>query len=221
MTVEIPVLAVGGLTIRFGRMTIVENFDMTCLAGSVTILTGPNGAGKTTALNALNGMVRWQAGRIAIDGREVPSSWTPYKAFAYGVRRTFQVPRNWPSLDLLENIRMGSDRDEAAIARQIDRSLSGVAPDRSPATLSLGQRRMLELSRLLLARGECRLALLDEPLSGLDAENAARVLHAVEQLRRSGAAVLIVDHEPHHWPASDATIRLDVPPFSRDADGSN
>jgi branched-chain amino acid transport system ATP-binding protein len=221
MTVEAPALDVRGLSIRFGRATIVESFDITCLPGSVTVLTGPNGAGKTSVLNAVNGMSRRHAGRIAIGGREVPYSWTPYKAFAYGIRRTFQVPRNWPSLDLVENIRLGSDRSEGAIAQQFDQLLSGVAVGRSPATLSLGQRRILELLRLLLARGECKLALLDEPLSGLDAVNAAKVSHAVEKLRRSDAAILIVDHEPHNWPESDVTVRLGVPQFLQDADGSN
>ncbi|MEA2885052.1 MAG: branched-chain amino acid transport system ATP-binding protein livM [Bradyrhizobium sp.] len=217
MTAEM--LSVRGLSIRFGRMTIVENVDISCASGSVTVLTGANGSGKTTALNALNGLARRRAGRIAIDGRDVPFSWTPYQAFAYGVRRTFQVPRNWPSLDVAENVGIASDRGAAAIAEQIRRCLAGVAKDRAPATLSLGQRRMLELSRLLLARGECKVALLDEPLSGLDADNAARVYAAVEQLRRTGAAVLIVDHEPRNWPGRDATIQLDVPPLSRDRNG--
>jgi branched-chain amino acid transport system ATP-binding protein len=211
MNADALALDVRALTIRFGRATIVENFDIRCLPGTVTVLTGPNAAGKTTVLNAVNGMTRWQAGRVVISGQEVRSCWTPHRAFACGIRRTFQIPRNWPSLDLAENIRIASDWNERAIEKQLDESLPGSALTRSPATLSLGQRRILEFLRLLLARGECKIALLDEPLSGLDLANRVKVSDAVARLRNSGVAVLVVDHEPHHWPDKDATVRLGVP----------
>lgn len=206
-------LEIRALEIRFGRTPIVDGFDITCAAGTITVLTGPNGSGKTSILNALSGMCSWRADRFSLGERQVHSPWTPNRAFAAGIRRTFQIPRNWPSLDLIENIVMGSHRRAEFTDEQLNAWLPGVCSGQSPTTLSLGQRRILEMLRLMVAQEECKLALLDEPLSGLDATNAAKVRNAVMALRHCNAAVLVVDHEPDNWPEKDDVVRLGLPAF--------
>lgn len=202
-------LEVQGLNIQFGRAKVVQDLDIVCMAESITVLTGPNGSGKTSVLNALNGLLPLQADRFVIAGRGVGRlSWTPYRAFRYGIRRTFQIPRNWPSLDLLENLMMASGETDRLLYARLGEFLPGVSATRSPRTLSLGQRRTLEVLRLVLGRRDCKVALLDEPLSGLDRVNAQKVKDAVSLLRDSGAALLIVDHEPDKWPERNVTIEL-------------
>jgi ABC-type branched-subunit amino acid transport system ATPase component len=204
-------LEIRGLTIRLGGRTIVDKLELLCSPGTITVLTGANGSGKTTVLNALNGLMGWDGGHVVIAGHDVRSRWTPNTAFAAGVRRTFQVPRNWPSLDLAENIAIVSERPRRVIEDQLHRFLPNATVTKSPATLSLGQRRVLEVLRLLLSRGSCKVALLDEPMSGLDATNASVVARALSDLLLSGAALLIVDHEPNNWPQREKTIRLQTP----------
>jgi ABC-type branched-subunit amino acid transport system ATPase component len=211
MSATVPALEVRGLTVAFGNFIAVENFEISCARKTVTVHTGPNGAGKTTVFNALMGACRRRTGTIRIDGLAAPRHWTPALAFACGLRRTFQIPRHWPSLNLAENVALPSDGRGAEIYQRLAGALPGADSFRSPSTLSLGQRRMLEMLRLELARGERVVALLDEPLSGLDRSNASRIVDAVGSLRRDGAAILIVDHEPLNWPDRDATVTLGLP----------
>lgn len=211
MSVNLPILTVAGLTVLFRGVLAVQSFDLRCEQGTLTVLTGPNGVGKSTVLNAIAGVCPKSAGTMDIGGVPVGRNWTPHKAYAAGVRRSFQIPRNWTSLSIFENVALPSDVPASDLGRRIRTALPGVEIDRSPATLSLGQRRMLELLRLELSRGDCRLALLDEPLSGLDESNAAEITARVGMLRQRGAAVLVVDHEPERWSERSQTVFLPLP----------
>jgi branched-chain amino acid transport system ATP-binding protein len=211
LNADLPALEVRALTVRFRGVLAVRDFELCAHGGTLTVLTGPNGAGKSTVLNAITGTCPRSSGTIAVGGCRVSGNWAPHHAYAAGIRRSFQVPRHWPSLSLLENVALASAIPRHHLQERLAILLPGVDPERSPVALSLGQRRLLEILRLEVAQGDCRLALFDEPLSGLDEENVATVAAKVEAMRSRGSAVVVVDHHPEHWPNRNATVVLPVP----------
>lgn len=206
-------LVVEDLTVRFGGVLAVDGLSLGAPLGSVTGLIGPNGAGKSTTFGACSGFVRPASGRIRCCGRDVTHLPASHRARA-GIGRTFQRIELFDSLSVVENVAMGlearlagsspltvalSRRGQrsavAAAAREaLDRcGLSKIAQHRA-GVLSTGQRRLVELARALA--GGFRILLLDEPSSGLDANE---VVHFSDLLRgvvaSAGLGVLIVEHD--------------------------
>ena len=200
-------LSVSRLTLNFDGTPVLKDVSFSCDEGSLTAVTGANGSGKTSLLNVLSGLVLPSAGDIRIGECDCRSHWTPQKSHRLGVRRTFQIPRNWESLDLLENLTIAGATPDAARA-ELDVALTGIGLRRSPTELSFGQRRLLEVLRIRLSRGTCTVLLLDEPLAGLDAVNAARVQRIVASVRADGAAVLVTEHHPERWADVSHTLAL-------------
>ncbi|MDZ4736438.1 MAG: molybdenum ABC transporter ATP-binding protein [Rhodospirillaceae bacterium] len=166
----------------------------------ITALFGPSGAGKTTIVNAIAGLLRPQAGRIAIDSDVLFDSkrGVNLPARQRRIGYVFQDARLFPHLDVRDNLLFGARRCAAGrTAAPFDAivSLLGIAAilDRRPRHLSGGERQRIALGRALLA--EPRLLLLDEPLSGLDQGRRAEIMPYLERLRdEAGIPMLYVSH---------------------------
>ncbi len=195
-------LTVSGLTRRFGGFTALNGVSFEVKEGEILGLIGPNGSGKTTCFNCISGALAPTAGSVTFLGREI-AGLTPDAICHRGIARTFQIPRPFRKLSILENVAVAAhfgaaERTSEAEARRRAReilALVGLAadPDASPALLGAGGLKKLELARAL-ATGP-RLLLADESLGGLD---AAEMAGAAETLRRVrgelGITIVWVEH---------------------------
>jgi ABC-type branched-subunit amino acid transport system ATPase component len=206
-------LTVDGLKVRFGGLVAVDGVSIKARGGKITGLIGPNGAGKTTTFNACSGLLRPSSGRILLDEVDVTRRGPAARA-RLGLGRTFQRMELFDSLTVRENVEAGAEATLAGAnpltqvaGRPGDRATVRVAAESAlrlcelrelsevpAASLSTGQRRLVELARCLA--GPFGLLLLDEPSSGLDraeTEHFGQILKRVVADR--GIGVLIVEHD--------------------------
>ena len=206
-------LEVRGLSVRFGGVSAVQGVSLTAPMGSITGLVGPNGAGKTTTFNACSGLVRPSDGAVMLHGRDV-TSLGPSGRSRLGLGRSFQRVELFSSLTVRENVALGREASLAGAnpARQLVSSrgqratvrravedaieLTGIGPlaDLQAGLLPTGQRRMVELARVLA--GPFDLLLLDEPSSGLDANETRRFGEILTgAIAERGVGILLVEHD--------------------------
>jgi branched-chain amino acid transport system ATP-binding protein len=201
------------LTKSFGGNRAVDGVSFTVERGTITGLIGPNGAGKTTLFNCLAGLLRPTSGALALEGRRIDGL-APDAVFRRGLARTFQIPRPFPEMTVLENVMVAPlgqagerfwanwlapgrvARQERAVAERARHwldfvGLAGLA--HQPArVLSGGQRKLLELARVLVA--EPRLILLDEPGAGVNPTLLDQIVERIAALNRQGVTFLIIEH---------------------------
>jgi ABC-type branched-subunit amino acid transport system ATPase component len=206
-------LEVNQLTVRYGGARAVNEVDLQARTGQITGLIGPNGAGKTSIFNACCGIVRVVSGQVLLHGNDISNLSTSARA-RRGLGRTFQRAQLFNSLTVRENLAMGREaamagrsplrqsfarRDDAGtLSQSVEHaaSITGTGPllDRNVAELSTGQRRLIELARVLA--GTSDLILLDEPSSGLDVQETAEFGHILTRVvKETGVGVLIVEHD--------------------------
>jgi branched-chain amino acid transport system permease protein len=200
------VLEVRALSRSFGGLRAVDNVDLDLAPASVTGLLGPNGSGKTTLFNLIDGTVRPSSGRLTLAGRRVDRAGRPARAHA-GLARTYQLPRLFPSLTVLENVVLGERRLSLArlflprvTAAERARAMPVLADlgltehaSTSPAALSYGQRKLIELAQVLWLAPA--VVLLDEPAAGISPALSQRLAGMIRQLRAAGVGVLLVEHD--------------------------
>jgi len=206
-------LAVDSVTKAFGGPPVVDGVSFTLGRGTITGLIGPNGAGKTTLFNLLAASLVPDAGRITLDGARVDGL-RPDQLFARGLARTFQIPRPFPAMTVLENVMLapGGQRGErfwanwlsprivaAEERRNRDRAMHwlefvGLArlAAQPASVLSGGQRKLLELARVLVS--EPRVILLDEPGAGVAPPLLAVITGKIAELNARGLTFLIIEH---------------------------
>jgi branched-chain amino acid transport system ATP-binding protein len=207
-------LAVEGLTRRFGGLRAVDDVSFTLPAGGVSALIGPNGAGKTTLFNLIAGALAPSAGRVTFDG-QILTGLPPQRVAARGLIRTFQLVRLFDAMSAEENVRVGchlwlrggvwaaivrppsvraGERAAAAEARRLlDLVGLGGRADVPAGTLTYGEQRLLEIARALAARP--KLLLLDEPAAGLDGRETAALGATIAAIAASGVTVLLIEHD--------------------------
>ena len=200
------VLAVRGLAKSFGGLRAVDDVDLDLAPASVTGLIGPNGSGKTTLFNLVDGTVRPSSGRLTLAGRRVDHKSRQARAHA-GLARTYQLPRLFPSLTVLENVVLAERRFSIArlflprvTAAERGRAMAVLADlglaqyaSTSPGTLSYGQRKLIELAQVLWLAPA--LILLDEPAAGISPALSQRLAGMIRHLRAEGVGVLLVEHD--------------------------
>ncbi len=208
-------LAVDAMVKQFGGVRAVDGASFSVEAGSITGLIGPNGAGKTTCFNCVSGFLRADAGRVTFDGHDI-TGLAPHRVFARGLVRTFQTPQELGALTVLENLMLvgggqtgeraweswlrpwrvaREERNAAAraeaVLEQVD--LRPLAHERA-SSLSGGQRKLLELARVLMASP--RMILLDEPSAGINPTLARRLADHIHRIRDDlGITFLLIEHD--------------------------
>lgn len=208
-------LAIEGLTVRFGGLVAVDGLDLSVGEGRVAALVGPNGAGKTTSFNVIAGVQRPTEGQVLFDGSDIAQD-SPAQRANLGIARTYQNLALVQSLSVLENVTVGLARHRRVgllssvlgvpRARAEDRRLRALATAtldfvgiahlaHAPArSLPYGDRRRLELARAL-ALGP-RLLLVDEPSAGMDPAETAALAETIRRAQHDlGLAVLVVEHD--------------------------
>ena len=209
-----PVLEVRGLTKHFGGVYAVEGCSFEAPQGQVTGLIGPNGAGKSTAIDLISGFKLPDSGTVLFKGRALEGL-PPHLISRLGLIRTFQSPREWPGLSVLENVVMarwdagregflrglvglGSmqrvrSAEELARAREIleEFGLHALRNERA-GNLSGGQKRLVGFARIRMAQPE--LVILDEPMGGVNPVLGERMALAIEGFIASGTSVIVVEH---------------------------
>ena len=184
------ILAVSGLTKRFGGFTALNNVSFEVREGEILGLIGPNGSGKTTAFNCISGALAPTAGSIRFRGEEI-GGLTPDAICHRGLARTFQIPRPFRKLSILDNVAVAahygaSDRTDEAEARRRARAVLEMVdmpsdPGALPTLLGAGGLKKLELARAL-ATGP-KLLLADESLGGLDPAEMAVTADMLKRVR--------------------------------------
>ena len=187
-------LSVENVTRRFGGVLALDDVSFEVPAAEIVGLIGPNGAGKTTAFNVITRVYRPDAGRVVFDGVDLLR--TPaHRVVRRGVARTFQNVALWPSLTVIDNVRVGgqSRSGERSPAELLDYvGLGGIAY-RPAAGLPFGTLKRIERARAL-ASGP-RLLLLDEPAGGLNHEEVEELGRFVVSMRDDfDLTVLLVEH---------------------------
>jgi len=191
-------LEVEGLTCSFGGLRAVGDLSFSVAEGEILGLIGPNGAGKTTVFNLVTGFVQPSAGRIRLDGRSVLGL-RPHAVARRGIARTFQIVKPFPGLTVKENVTLAAflrhparpDAEAAALAVLSRVGLADRAGDLA-SQLTLMDQKRLEVAKALATRP--RLLLLDEPMGGLNPSEVHVASGLVEEIRRSGVSIVLVEH---------------------------
>lgn len=188
-----------GIGVRFGGVRALDDVDISVRPGEICGLIGPNGAGKTTLFDVLSGIRRPDRGRVLLDGTDVSRRSPAWRA-RHGVRRTFQRQQLFGQLTVTDNLVVAQEWRRGPVAARRDRAaevLRACGLDALAGTyagaLPVGQARMVELARALA--DPPRLLLLDEPASGMSAEERGRLAAVVRYMAaEEGCAVLLVEH---------------------------
>ena len=210
------VLRVKGLEKHFGGITAVDGATFEVERGTLTGLIGPNGAGKSTTFNCITGTHKPDAGRVVFDGQDITGI-EPYEGAHYGLVRTFQIPRELSEMTVLENLMLAPmDQSGEAVWRSVtpgvrssvmveERAVLETAwetleffdidhlADEEAGNLSGGQRKLLELARVLMTEPD--MVLLDEPFAGVNPTLEKKLLEHIHTLREEGYTFLIVEHD--------------------------
>lgn len=186
------------LTRRFGGLVAVNDVSLKIRQGDSLGLIGPNGAGKTTLFNLLMGMIRPNAGKITLLGKNITHA-RPHTVAKIGMTKTFQNVALFPEMTVLDNVMVGGLlHDDLAQAREqarlhLDRvGLLGIS-DNLAGNLSFPERARVELARALCTRP--KILLLDEVMAALNDAEMDAVLELVESLRdKEGLTFVIIEH---------------------------
>jgi branched-chain amino acid transport system ATP-binding protein len=206
-------LVASGICKQFGGIVALDDVSVDIAAGEVVGIVGPNGAGKTTLFNCLFGLEPLDAGTVVFGGRRIDRL-PVWRRSRMGIGRTFQRMELFEGMTVADNLLVAEQAETGTVRiwrdflhrggpspeelRHVEQvlellGLSDLA-GRPVDTLDLGHARLVELGRAMM--GTPRLLMLDEPSSGLDADDTARLARILDETRRrTGVAVVLVEHD--------------------------
>ncbi|MEH3146360.1 MAG: ABC transporter ATP-binding protein [Methylobacterium frigidaeris] len=195
---DTPILRIDNVTLRFGGLVANRDVTLDVKRGEILGLIGPNGAGKSTLFNLISGTYQPSAGRILFEGEDITTLPAPERC-RRGIARTFQVPRSFDSMNVVENVIVGglARHPGAAAARHAAvETLDFVGlrhrADAVAGELTPPEKRRLEVARAL-ATGP-RILLLDEVLTGLTPSEAKAGVELIRKVAERGVTVIMVEH---------------------------
>jgi branched-chain amino acid transport system ATP-binding protein len=191
-------LEVQNLSCSFGALKAVADVSFSVQAGELLGLIGPNGAGKSTLYNLIAGAIKPTSGDIVYKGRAV-TGWKPYHAARSGLARTFQIPKPYGNLSVIDNVALSSLLHDMTIAAARDSAAAVLADiglanvtEAPVSILTAGQLKRLEVARALALRP--RLVLFDEIMAGLTRTEIMGMTELVAALPARGITVIWVEH---------------------------
>ena len=212
---QVPVLGIQGLAKVFGGLRAVSNFDLTVQRGALDGLIGPNGAGKTTVFNMITGLYVPTEGNVLLNGESIVG-YEPFEITNMGIGRTFQNIRLFPSLTVLDNVRIayhphagygmadGLARNSKFTTKE--REMTERAQDflaifgleryqnEIAKNLPYGEQRRVEIARALAS--DPKLLLLDEPAAGMNPNEIGRLMDYIHFIRdRFNLTILLIEHQ--------------------------
>jgi branched-chain amino acid transport system ATP-binding protein len=199
MTKE-PLLKITGVTKTFGGLVALDKVDMHVNQGEIVGLIGPNGAGKTTLFNVIAGAFLPEHGEICFQGQNV-THLKAHNVCKLGIARTFQVPKPFKNLTLLENMMVGTcfgaglgkSKESLNKIEEILRFAGLEDKISSKAdTLNLVERKKLEVSKALSTSP--KLVLFDEVMAGLNPSETVEMITFIGKLRDRGLTILLIEH---------------------------
>src|SRR5207247_11368273 len=193
-----PILIVRSVTKAFAGVQALAGVDLEVRGGEILGLVGPNGSGKSTLINVVSGHYAADGGSIVFEGRELVGL-PPHRIARSGIARTYQIPRPFAHLSVLDNVALPPmfgqvvmDRASAQAEAWRWLEFTGLAAKAHvlPGELNLHQRKFLELARALASRP--KLLFLDEVLSGLTPTEMDEAIRLVPAIRDQGASLVFV-----------------------------
>ena len=198
-----PLLRVSSLTKRFGGFTAVDGVDLEVARGERLGLIGPNGSGKSTLVNCLSGTLRNEEGSIHFAGHDIGEE-PPHRRVRLGLARTFQIPKPFASMSVLDNLRIplqyaARQHEKLPLDHIIDEAmrvldqvgLTHKAHEKSGGLTQVDMRK-LELARAVAAKPT--LLISDEAMAGLSASETDDILALLLGLKQQGVAVIMIEH---------------------------
>ena len=199
------IIEVSGLGKRFGGFVALDNINMTVAAGERLGLIGPNGSGKSTLVNCLSGMLHHDSGNILFEGRPIDGM-PAYRRTRLGLARSFQLPKPFRSLNIVDNLRIpllyavnarhGAQISAAAINERCRALLADVGlADKAlylPRDLTQVEMRKLELARAVASAP--RLLFADEAMAGLSPSEVEEILVVLFRLNEAGITIVLIEH---------------------------
>lgn len=210
----LSVLETQKVTIQFGGLTAVNQFDLNIRRGEITSLIGPNGAGKTTLFNGITGIYHPAEGKVIFLGEDI-TRLKPHQIISKGIARTFQNIRLFPSLTCIENVISGAHcHASAGVASSVFRTRAQKAEERGlleiaafrlhqiglwefrnelVKNLPYGKQKVIEIARALATSP--KLLVLDEPSSGLNDKETEELIEFLAKLKGEGFTLLLIEHD--------------------------
>ena len=204
-------LTIHGISKSYSGLKAVDAVSIDVQGGSIHGLIGPNGAGKSTIINMIAGIYRPDQGFIKIDGQDISGLDVAQRA-RHGLARTFQNLQLIEGVSVLDNVMLGIEHRQSYL-RDFLTWLSGAEPERAaqqdcldileffgiahaahllPSQLPYGHRKLLELARAIAQRP--KILLLDEPIAGINSQEAQEIAQVIKRLRALGITILLVEH---------------------------
>jgi branched-chain amino acid transport system ATP-binding protein len=197
------------VTKTFGGVHALTDLSLDVAAGQIVGLIGPNGAGKTTTFNVITGAYRASSGTVLLDGRAVTSE-PPHRIARAGIMRTFQNIRLFPDMTVWEHLLVAQPHKGSLLRRLLPMRFSdpktieraeevleffslGKVRNRLARSLPYGLQRKVEMARAVTARP--RLLLLDEPVAGMNHDEAETIRTLMLRLRQDGLSILLIEHD--------------------------
>src|SRR4051812_22640250 len=213
--VGVPLLEIKNLSLSFGGLRALSNFNFSLDVGQLQGLIGPNGAGKTTAFNVVTGVYRPNSGEIVLDGRSIVAK-HPHQINQLGIARTFQNVRLFGGLSVLENVLIGfnqslthgfagtmlrtprhqreDDRHEKEAMELLATFHLDSRAEELAASLPYGDQRRLEIARALATRP--KILLLDEPAAGMNPQEKIELMELIRFIRdRFKVGIWLIEHD--------------------------